>query len=273
MWRFGLGIPLMALILYFTKALPRWNESEAWMRVRRGFLFAVLLGIFGIGVEATLFFLTLEHVGAALTGIYFYLYPAFVALISHFFLKERLSGLTWACIGLTLLGCFLTVDFSALMMNSGTDAHPAVDSWGILFGVLTAMFYSVYLLIGNRLVRGQNSLVVSSGIVLGAFLAFATLALIDAQTKSIAWVLPVNTSSWKALLGLAIVASVLPFSTLYAGMKRVGATQASLLSTLEMVFTIILAAVFLGEKLTLTQCGGAFLILLSVLLIQRLRPE
>jgi drug/metabolite transporter (DMT)-like permease len=72
-----------------------------------------------------------------------------------------------------------------------------------------------------------------------------------------------------AIGGLAVFSTVLPFATLYAGMKRVGAVQASLLSTLELVFTLILASLFLDETLTPGQWVGAGLILLSVLLTSR----
>jgi drug/metabolite transporter (DMT)-like permease len=52
-------------------------------------------------------------------------------------------------------------------------------------------------------------------------------------------------------------------------MKRVGAVRASLLSTFELVFTLILATAVLGEKLTFWQIMGAFMILASVVVTAR----
>jgi drug/metabolite transporter (DMT)-like permease len=251
-WRFGLSLPFLFLILYFARALPK--NSKAFGR-------AVALGAVGIGIEATFFFLTLEKLGAALTAIFLYLYPAFVALISHFFLKEKMSRAKWACIVLSLVGCILTVDLSGASVS---------DPTGVAYGVMTGLLYAVYLLIGNRVMKDENPLTVGSGIVLGAFVVFGLLAFID-SFSGVTFVMPASTTAWSVLFGMALLASVVPFTTLYAGMKRVGPTQASILSTLEMVFTIILAAAFLGEKLTVTQGVGAFLILLSVLLIQRVR--
>jgi drug/metabolite transporter (DMT)-like permease len=69
-----------------------------------------------------------------------------------------------------------------------------------------------------------------------------------------------------AVAGLALFSTVLPFSTLYSGMKKVGAVRASLLSTLELAFTVALAFLFSGEKLTLWQTSGATLVLISVVL-------
>lgn len=249
-WRFGLSLPFLFLILVCAKALPR---------NRNAFLKAVAVGMIGIGVEATLFFMTLERLGAALTGIFLYLYPAFVALISHFFLKQKMSSKKWACIVLSLVGCILTVDLSSANVQ---------DFSGVILGVLTGLWYALYLLTGDRIMKDENPLTVGSGIVLGAFITFASLAAFDGVAEFSA---PQSTHAWMVVLGMALLASVVPFTTLYAGMKKVGPTQASILSTLEMVFTIILAAVFLGEKLTQVQCLGAFLILFSVLLIQKVR--
>ncbi len=255
-WRFLFALPFFAGLL-------RLNRIS--IQSKKRFLTAMALGFVGIGIEASLYFLTLVHLGAALTGIFLYLYPAFVAIFSHFFLGKRLSVSVWLCIALSLVGCFLTAGLS-------TDpSAPSADRLGILYGILTGLWYAVYLLCGERVMKDENPLVVSSGIVSGSLLVFAILSF--SHFASVPLKVPAGWSEWCAIAGLALIATVLPFSTLYVGMKRVGATQASLLSTLEMVFTIVLAAVFLGEKLTLVQIFGAALILLSVLLIQRLRTE
>ena len=264
-WRFGLALPFLWIILWRAKALPPMpgmNSTPEEKHALRKFSLSILLGMVGIGIEATFYFLTLENLGAALTGVFLYLYPAFVALISHFFLGERLSLMKWGCVALSLVGCLFTVDLSGAQVKSTV---------GVVYGVLTAAWYAIYLLVGNRLVKGHHPLTVSSGIVLGAFFTFAGLAWMETQTHGVVWMWPQSQAAWGAILGLAVLASVLPFTTLYAGMKRVGATKASVLSTLEMVFTILLAVWVLGEKLTVSQEFGAAIILFSVLLIQKVK--
>jgi len=250
-WRFGLSIPALFVILVLLKALPK---------NRNAFLKAIALGAVGIGTESSVYFMTLAKVGAALTEILLYLYPTFVAVISHFFLKEKMGPKKAACVALSLVGCVLTVDLHSNFQAGG-------DVSGVFLGALTGLLYAIYLLVGDRLLKDENPLTVGAGIVLGSFLTFGTLA----ATSSAPSRVPQHWTEWGVLAGMALCASVLPFTTLYAGMKRVGPTRASVLSTFELVFAIVLAAVFLGEKLTGLQGVGAFLILLSVLLIQRLR--
>ena len=257
-WRFALALPFMALIAYFFGARPR--SARSFMR-------SVLLGFIGIGVEASLYFLTMEHLGAALTGIFLYLYPAFVALISHFFLRERLSGKLWFCVALSLAGCVLT---AGVMDKSSVS--PMKDPVGIFFGIATACWYAVYILTGARVMKDEHPLIVSFGIVLGAFGAFLALSFYEVENGT-PLLVPHDFPSLYPVLGLALIASVLPFTTLYSGMLRVGALSAAVLSTLEMVFTIVLAWAFLGERLSFQQGDGAVLILLSVLLTTFLRRQ
>lgn len=258
LWRFALALPFMALIVYFSGA--RAKSARSFMR-------SVLLGVIGIGVEASLYFLTMEHLGASLTGIFLYVYPAFVALISHFFLKETLSRKLWACVFLSLAGAVLTAG-----VGDTSKLSPLHDPLGIFYGLATAAWYAVYILMGNRVMRDEHPLIVSFGIVTGAFGAFLALTFYEVE-GGMPLLIPHDFGSTYSVLGLALIASVLPFTTLYSGMKRVGALSASVLSTLEMVFTILLAWTFLGEKLSFIQGFGALLILLSVLLTTFLRRQ
>jgi drug/metabolite transporter (DMT)-like permease len=66
---------------------------------------------------------------------------------------------------------------------------------------------------------------------------------------------------------LIVFSTILPLTTFFAGMRRVGPTAASLLSTLEPAFTIALAAIVLGEVLTRSQWMGGALILAAVVLL------
>ncbi len=259
-WRFGMAIPFMWMIVRSFGVKPKSTRS---------FLISFFLGAIGIGIEATLYFLTLERLGAALTGIFLYLYPAFVALISRFFLKQTLSTVKWLGVFLSLIGCVLTVGLLGATSEAGT-INPLQDPVGLLFGIATGAWYAIYLLTVNRVSTGEHPLVVSLGVVSGSAFTFGILTFIEVM-QGTALHLSTDFKSVISIGGLVILATVLPFTTLYSGMKRIGAISTSLLSTLELVFTIILAAMFLGEKLTLIQGGGALLILLSVLLTSVLK--
>ena len=81
--------------------------------------------------------------------------------------------------------------------------------------------------------------------------------------------LPSTGAAWATIAAIVFVATILPVVTFLAGLARIGPTNAAMLSTLEPVVTVVLAALFLHEALpSITLLGGG-LILLAVLLLAR----
>jgi drug/metabolite transporter (DMT)-like permease len=72
--------------------------------------------------------------------------------------------------------------------------------------------------------------------------------------------LPGTAWSWLAATGLAIF-TVIAMLTFFAGLKRVGPSVASILSTMEPVVTVALAWLILGETLEPVQLLGGALVL------------
>jgi drug/metabolite transporter (DMT)-like permease len=98
---------------------------------------------------------------------------------------------------------------------------------------------------------------------------FVVLALASGASLSPA---DVPAEAWLPLLGLGIVATALAIQTFYAGVKRVGAARASLISTVEPVYTIALAMILFGERLQPVQMLGGLLVLGAVILAETGRP-
>ena len=64
--------------------------------------------------------------------------------------------------------------------------------------------------------------------------------------------------AWPGIVGVAIVAGFIPVQAFYAGAQRIGAAQASLVSTVEPLWTIVAAGILYGERLQPVQLvGGA----------------
>jgi drug/metabolite transporter (DMT)-like permease len=105
-------------------------------------------------------------------------------------------------------------------------------------------------------------------IVLGAGMSYA---LAGAATGTLAWAHALSEPG--LILALIIVGTVLPVTLFLAGVGRVGPTAASLLSTLEPVFTLALGALVLGESLSPVQVlGGALVLGAAVLVTTRRAP-
>lgn len=80
---------------------------------------------------------------------------------------------------------------------------------------------------------------------------------------------PTTASGWVHIAGIVLVATVIPVVTFLAGLERIGPTNSAMLSTLEPVVTVLLAAWLFGEKLAWIILVGGGLILIAVLLLTR----
>jgi drug/metabolite transporter (DMT)-like permease len=99
----------------------------------------------------------------------------------------------------------------------------------------------------------------------GAVFLFAALA------QSPTW--PRTPAGWLAVFGIAIISTVAAIVLFFAGLERIGPTRASVLSTVEPVCTVLLAAVLLGETVAPSQLVGGALILTAVVLLARAAPS
>jgi drug/metabolite transporter (DMT)-like permease len=131
-----------------------------------------------------------------------------------------------------------------------------LDWSGILLAFGAALVYSVYIILGRR-VLAQVPPVVTSAFISGfAALSFLTYG---GLSQSLSFILPIQT--WTVIMGVVIFSTILAMASFFAGMDIVGPTRASILSTIEPVITILFSALLLQETLSWGQGAGALLVI------------
>ncbi|MFM8322277.1 MAG: DMT family transporter [Chloroflexota bacterium] len=241
------------LFLRFTLAALLIGALQAWRgeRIPGGRQLAALVGMGAVGYVGQSFaYLTaIRYASAGLVALLLYLYPAIVALLSALFLGQRLTRLKLAALGLATLGAGLT-------------ANPQGGQWtGVLLAVSAAAIYAVYIVVGAGVMRQVSAIQSSTVIFAAAGLVYGLAAALNGPR----W--PAAPGGWLAVAGIVLLATVIPVTTFLAGLKRIGPTDASLLSTLEPVVTVLLAAAVFGERLPLLSLLGGGLILAAVALL------
>jgi drug/metabolite transporter (DMT)-like permease len=238
--RFSFSALLMAALLIV--------RGERWPRGR---LLAWLAGMGAIGYvgQSFSYLSAIKYASAGLVALLLYLYPTFVAILSVIFLRAKLTRLKVVALVLATLGAALT-------------ANPQGGQWtGVLLAILAAIIYAVYIVVGARVIEQVSAMQSSMIIFTSAGLVYGGLAAVQGPR----W--PTTPQGWWPVAGIVLLATVIPVTTFLAGLKRIGPTDASLLSTLEPVVTVVLAAVFLGESLPLLSLLGGGLILAAVILL------
>jgi drug/metabolite transporter (DMT)-like permease len=266
-WRFLLAAPVIwaALNLINQRAKnltpqPPLQEERGSRRLPvRGLL---LLGVLFAALAATAL-LSLERLPASTYVVIIYTYPALVALLSLVILRERLPGIGWLALGLTLIGVVLTVPtlFTDLQQVDADRQRVLVS--GVLLTLLNALLYALYIVLSGRLLRGQSALAKASAWgITGSAGVSAVVLLVRGL------VIPGNLAEWGSLVGIVIVCTVIPIFAFYAGIRLLGAARAAIVATIEPVMTLSLAALILGERMGIIQVLGAALIIASVVLLQ-----
>jgi drug/metabolite transporter (DMT)-like permease len=243
-WRFLIA-SLVIWVLW-----PLWRRQVNWHAIdrKRVLLFLCLGGL--MAILALVGFSALERISATTYTLLLYTFPAMVALAS-LALGERLFPMGWAALGLALVGCALTVG----------EAVALDDPLGVALVLLNALLYGAYLMAVGQLGRGAPGLLSSAIIIPGALIALAPFGIARGLQ------VPHTSQGWLAVLGLSVISTVLAIVLVFAGTTRVGASKASILSTMEPVLTVIWAAILLGEHIKPIQYIGGGLIIASVILL------
>ena len=226
---------------------------QPWPR-GRDLLILVGMGMIGYAGQAFCFFSALHHATAGLTGLLLYLYPALVIVLSALLGRRRLTLAKSLLALLSLFGILLTV-------SDGLAGTPL----GIAFGVGAAVVYTVYILVGEGVSGRTGANGAGCVIMLGAAVVFGLAMLLEGPRP------PQSLDGWLAIAAIAVFCTLMPIVFFFAGMRHLGAGDASTLSTLEPVVTLLLAYLFLGETLGLLQALGAALVIVAVVVLTKMR--
>jgi drug/metabolite transporter (DMT)-like permease len=215
----------------------------------------LLMGALGYALEAGLFFAALERVDASLVELLLYAYPAVVTAVALAAGREAPAPRLLAALALASLG---VVGVFAGSLATG------VDGTGLALGLAAAAVYAGYVLAGERVVVAVHPVLLAALVATGATASFTAAGLVHGGLP-----LPRSAGSWAAVALIAAIATVIPMVGLFAGIERVGAPTASIVSTFEPVVTVVLAGLVLGESLSLVEAAGAAGVIAAVRLLAR----
>jgi len=237
----------------YRSAAPRMNAQQ-W-------LWVIVLGILGYHISSYLDFVGLQYISAGLERLILFLYPSFAVLINSLVFRQRISRVQiWALL-LTYTGIGIAY-FGELKIDTG-NAH---FYWGSFLVFLCAVTYAFYLAGMGRIVTvlppskfTTYSMLVATG---GVFVHFLVRGWTGGSFK-----VPAATYDlWLYGILLALVATVFPSFMISAGMKKIGANNAAIVTSIGPVSTILQAHFVLGEPIFAEQVLGTVLVIAGVLL-------
>jgi drug/metabolite transporter (DMT)-like permease len=240
--RFGISASFMTVILLLRKE-----------HFPRGQILAQLVGMGALGYvgQSFMYLTAINYASAGLVALLLYLYPFFVAILATIFLHEKITRIKTIALILALFGTALTV---------GPVSGQLI---GALMAITAALIYSIYIIVGTNVMKHVSPVQSSTVIFASAGAVYGLLTLINGAH------FPASNSGWLAMLGIIVISTIIPVVTFLAGLERIGPTNAAMLSTLEPVVTVLLAAWLFGDKLLPIVMLGGGLILVAVIMLTR----
>jgi drug/metabolite transporter (DMT)-like permease len=247
--RFLLAAALFWVLVVATRAARQLRTLSG-----RDVGIALALGAVGYSAQAGAYFAALQRLDAGLLSLLLYTFPAMVTVAAIALGRERASR--------RKAGALVVASAGLVLVLAGAGAG-ALDPVGTMLGVTAAVVYTTYILTSAGVAERVGPLLLSALVCTGAATTL-TLATVFGGDMHLG---DVSAAGFGWLAGIAVVSTVGAVSLFFAGLKRVGPTTASILSTAEPVTTVVLAFLAFGESLGPVQLAGGALVLAAALVL------
>lgn len=223
----------------------------------RDILSLLLISLLGYGVSSTLFFASLRVIPASLASLVLFTHPVMVSVAEAVIYRYPLTPRKVSALILSMAG---------LMMVLG-NIKGEINQEGVIMALGAAVFYTAYLLYGQRAVKKHPPDVVTAFL-----LTFAAIGFTSYGVAAGGIYLGFPPTSWIWIVAMAFVSTFSAVLFLFAGLKRLEAGKASVISTLEVVFTVLFSSILLGDSMNLLQIAGGLMIVSGIIFL-RVQPD
>lgn len=249
----------LMMIVFMAVSLPVMLFDRVRVRAR----LVHWLGVAWLGIadalNVGLFFAAYQRTTVAIAVLTHYLTPVFVALAAPLVLRERPHARTFTAVAISFGGLLL------LLRPWGEGFGPG-DLAGAALGAGSAVFYASNVFVNKRLAH------VFSASELTFFHGFVAVPLLWVMIPSGAFA-AASASSIAVVLAGALGPGALSGLTFVWGLRRIAASHASVLTLLEPFVAVVLAALFLGQRLGGAQILGGIFILVGAVVVITARPR
>lgn len=212
-------------------------------------------GVVGMGLTAILYFETVRASTMSMAVFLLYTAPLFVLGAARFFFKEPIKGVKLAALVSSLTGLALLLE---LFRPRGLPISPRV----VLMGIGAGLCYACFSIVGKAAVTRLSSWTVVFYMM--AFGTFFTAIVSGGRMADI----PLTWPFFRAMAGLIIFSTLLPYTLFIVGLKRLEASRASILSTIEPLVASLIGFIVFAETLSIIQAFGGALIIAGAALSQ-----
>lgn len=245
--RFSMASIFLWLFIFATKRDYRLSLKQI--------LFLVSISFFGYTMSSITIFKAYSLMSGSIATLILFAHPVLIVLVEVVLFKSKISKLKL----LSLLGCIIGLFF--VVLSGDTNITFA----GVVLSFVSSLCYGLYC-IGLT----ESSFKTVSGIIITAYVItisamFNTIQCLVSGTP----LLPTSSVGWLSVFLLAVFSTMMASITFYEGIRIIGASTGTMVSTIEPVLIIFMSMLILKEQLTLRVFIGAFIIIASIILLSK----
>jgi DME family drug/metabolite transporter len=264
--------PIDPLILSQTRTtfsllvlLPLLVGSKGWQRIKlpaRDLAYCFLLGTLGVAVSNYFYYVAIQRTNVATAIIVQYTAPVWVLFYVVARGQQKLSLQKVIAVALAVAGITLVIGIVGTKPRDGRALR--LDSYGLIAALLASFSFAFYNVGGHRiLIRYDRWRVLVWTLAAAAvFWLF-----VNPPWKIVA--AHYGPAQWLFLFVFSMISVLGAFSLYFLGLQHLEPTRAIIASCLEPVFSILLAALLLGEILRPIQTVGIVFVLAAIVIVQR----
>lgn len=215
-----------------------------------------LLGVLGVAVSNYFYYLAIQRTNVATAIILQYTAPVWILLYTAARGLQKPTQQRVLAVGVAVTGI-------ALVIGIFGPGGFRLDPIGVTAALLAAFSFAFYNLGGHSILARYDRWIVLLYVILGASLFWI---IVNPPWKIAA--AHYSPSQWMFLFLFSLISVLGPFAFYFAGLQHLEPTRAVVVSCLEPVFSIMIAAVALGERLRPLQSFGIVLVLAAIVVVQ-----
>jgi drug/metabolite transporter, DME family len=265
-------VPIDPLILSQTRTtfsllvlLPLLVASQGWQRIKlpaRDLAYCFVLGTLGVAVSNYFYYVAIQRTNVATAIIVQYTAPVWVLFYVVARGQQTLSLQKVVAVGLAVAGIALVIGIVGTSLTH--ERALRLDSYGLIAALMASFSFAFYNVGGHRILARYDRWRV---LVWTLAAAAAFWLVVNPPWRVVAaHYAPVQ---WLFLFVFSMISVLGAFSLYFLGLQYLEPTRAIIASCLEPVFSILLAALLLGEVLRPIQTVGIIFVLAAIVIVQR----
>ena len=241
-----LGLATLGIIYFASGGCRAGNTADRYA-VRKDIAILFVSGAV-MGFNWVFLFEAYKYTTVSMATVSYYCAPVIITALSPLVLGEKLTASRIAGIAAAMAGMF---------MITGSLQGGSQPLKGVLFGLLAALFYACVTLLNKQLKGGFTGIQITIVQLFAAGIVVAPYAVINHEG---AWVMP-QGAGLVCLIIVGVVHTGIVLHLYFSSMQILPGQSVAMCSYIDPVSSLLIAAIALGERMSVIQIIGAFLII------------